>query len=205
MREIDISGKRFGNLVAIKRVENHKHQSYWLFLCDCGRYEEKPKLAVTRGISTRCRHCGRAIAGLKNSTHRMSESRLYQCWLDMKHRCYLKTQKNYKNYGGRGITVCDEWLNKKNGSSNFINWALSNGYKENLTIDRIDVNGNYCPENCRWATRKEQGNNTRFNHYITIDGVTLNAKGWCEKLNISTSSFYYRKRKGLSDKDSLFF
>lgn len=195
--EIDITGKRFGKLTALKKISG----SHWLFICDCGRKEIKPKETVTRGISKRCRTCGRSVTGIKNSTHRMSETRLYECWRDMRNRCYLKTQKNYSIYGGRGIKVCEEW---KNNSSSFIDWALKNGYKDNLTIDRIDVNGNYCPENCRWITRNEQAKNKTTNVYITIDGKTKILSDWVKIAGISFQTYYNRKKKGLSDKDCFF-
>ena len=194
--EIDITGKKFGNLIAIKKITS----THWLFKCSCGMEEIKPKDAVMRGISKRCRKCGRAVTGLKNSTHRMSETRLYECWRDMRNRCYLKTQKNYKNYGGRGIKVCDEW---KNDFMSFCDWSLKNGYSDNLTLDRIDVNGNYCPENCRWITRKEQSRNTRRNVFITLNGKTQILSDWIKFARISFQTYYNRKKKGFSDSEIL--
>ena len=109
-------------------------------------------------------------------------SRLNIIYHNIKGRCYNKNRWNYQYYGARGIKVCDEW---KNDYQKFKKWALENGYQDNLSIDRIDVNGNYCPENCRWTTDKEQKNNTRRNHYITYNGKTQSMSKWAEELNIS--------------------
>lgn len=108
--------------------------------------------------------------------------RLNVIYSHMKARCYNKNRWNYQYYGARGIKICDEW---KNNYQAFKKWALENGYQDNLSIDRIDVNGNYCPENCRWTTDKEQKNNTRRNHYITYNGKTQSMSKWAEELNIS--------------------
>lgn len=121
-------------------------------------------------------------------------SRLQSIFQGMKTRCYDPKCKVYKNYGARGIKLCEEWNNRERvptednatkGYLAFKNWALANGYADNLTIDRIDVNGNYEPSNCRWITHKEQCNNTRRNHLITYKGRTQNLKQWCDELNLS--------------------
>ena len=124
---------------------------------------------------------------------------LRQKLCDMKNRCYNPKNEFYKDYGERGITVCEEWLDKKNGHKNFREWAIANGWKENLSIDRIDVNGNYEPSNCRWATRKEQANNRRNNAYITIHGVTKTAQEWADQIGITERAFMSRVAYGWSE------
>jgi hypothetical protein len=111
----------------------------------------------------------------------------------MKKRCYCRTTGGYDLYGGRGIKVCDEW---KNSYENFREWALSNGYADNLTIDRIDPNGNYEPSNCRWATAKMQGNNRRTCLYFTISGVTKSLMELCEEYGVSYELVRCRLRRG---------
>jgi hypothetical protein len=114
-------------------------------------------------------------------THGGTGTRLYEIWCCMKKRCYNPKDKRFKNYGGRGITVCDEW---KNDYLTFKLWATSNGYQDDLTIDRISVDGNYCPENCRWATAKEQMRNTTRNHFVTAFGETKTIAEWSENTGI---------------------
>jgi len=206
-KEIDITGKQYGYLTAIKKVDSRidgtQKRSFWLFKCKCGKEKEICKFPVMAGKVVSCGCHQDEIRGQSNKKHNMSESRLYACWLDMKHRCYLKTRSKYKNYGGRGISVCDEWTDKENGSSNFINWALNNGYKDNLTLDRIDVNGNYCPENCRWVTWFEQARNKTTTRYITINGETKCLADWIRYYETNDSTFHFNKRKGLSDEEAL--
>ena len=114
-------------------------------------------------------------------THGKTGSKLHNLWRCMKQRCYNKNKDNYKWYGGRGISVCDEWLNN---FMSFYDWAINNGYKDGLKIDRIDVNKNYCPENCRFITQKEQCRNTRKNKYITYKGIKKCYSEWEEILHI---------------------
>lgn len=132
----------------------------------------------------------------------MEKDRLHSIYDSMKQRCYNPNVRCYKHYGGRGINVCAEWLDKENVSSSkgysskgwntFKNWALNNGYKNNLTLERIDVNKGYGPDNCRWASVKEQANNTRQNHFITYKGKTQTLMQWCEELNLVYNRVYKR-------------
>ena len=125
-------------------------------------------------------------------------SHIYNC---IKDRCYNSHNSSFKNYGGRGITVCEEWLNKEHykGSHNatkgfmaFKEWALANGYQDNLTIDRIDNNKGYSPENCRWVTNKVQSNNRRSNHFITYEGITKTIAEWADYLKVNQATLYQR-------------
>lgn len=132
--------------------------------------------------------------------HGQYGSRLYETWQTMKKRCSNPNNRQYHLYGGRGIIVCDEW---RNDFQAFYDWAMSHGYADDLTIDRIDVNGNYEPSNCRWATMKEQQNNRRNNHLITYNGETKTLKQWSEKIGIDWGVLYSRLKKGWSIEKSL--
>lgn len=134
-------------------------------------------------------------------------SKLDILYHDMINRCYSPKRHNYKYYGARGITVCDEWLdsekvpeehNATKGYISFKEWALTHGYKEGLSIDRIDNEGNYCPENCRWITMKEQSVNKRTNRFMTYKGETLTVSQWAEKLGINVQTLFSRLYRGWS-------
>lgn len=124
-----------------------------------------------------------------NYKHGGKGTRLYSIWCGMKNRCYNKNDSHYPRWGGRGIQMCSEWLLD---FSNFQAWALHNGYTEELTIDRIDNNGNYCPDNCRWVTISEQNNNQRTNRLITYNGKTQNLKQWSVELGINYGTLLSR-------------
>lgn len=126
--------------------------------------------------------------------HGLRYTRLYHIHSGMKNRCYNENDKDYKNYGARGIKICDEWLDV----SVFYAWAMTHGYADNLTIDRVDVNKDYCPENCRWATPKQQQNNRRINRLITYKGETHNVREWSEKLGVPYQTIYARLQRGES-------
>ena len=165
----NLIGQRFGKLLVVERAgSNKKSNAEWLCLCDCGNEKIVLGTRLRKGITKSCgcliKTCGSGIVkkGI-NSTHGLSGTRIYGVWASMKARCFRKTEPAYKYYGARGIIVCDEW---KNDFMNFYNWAMSNGYKDNLTIDRIDVNGNYEPNNCRFITMAEQCNNRRSNRFV---------------------------------------
>lgn len=125
--------------------------------------------------------------------HGMSNTRLYGIWRAMRHRCYNPKHASYKNYGAKGVCVCEEW---KNSFLAFQEWALANGYSDTLTIDRIDSHKGYCPENCRWATYKEQNNNTSKNVFLSYGGETYTVKQWADKTGLSANMLYKRLYRG---------
>ena len=135
-----------------------------------------------------------------HTTHGKSDDRLFTIWMNMKARCYRKTSKDYTNYGGRGIKICDEWINN---FQEFYDWAIKNGYSDELTIDRIDVNGNYEPDNCRWATREEQENNKRNSFYYEIDGVKHTISEWADLYNMPKELVRTRVKRGMNIKKAL--
>lgn len=114
----------------------------------------------------------------------------------MKLRCYNLNQVGYKNYGARGIKICDEWLDKDNGFINFYNWATNNGYRDDLSIDRIDNNGDYEPNNCRWSTSKSQSNHKRNNKYITYRGQQHTIAEWSDLTGLSYHLIWNRLKRG---------
>jgi len=127
------------------------------------------------------------------SSHPLSKTRLRGIRNAMIRRCYNPNDGSYKYYGAKGITVCAEWLDNPD---TFYNWVMTVPYNDSLTIDRIDNNGPYCPENCRWATPQEQSNNTSQNRLITYNNITLNVKQWSRVTGISDGALHYRIRKG---------
>lgn len=170
---IDLTGQRFGRLIVLERAEDHitksgKKVKRWNCLCDCGNKKIVRHGELRNGHTQSCGCLHKEKVGAMNRTHGLSakHDRLYPLWKSIKYRCYNKNSKSYKDYGGRGIKMCDEWLNNPKA---FCDWAINNGYKEDktdkgvnmLTIDRIDVNGNYCPENCRFVTNEVQAKNKR--------------------------------------------
>jgi hypothetical protein len=155
---VDLTGQRFGKLVVVLRADNIGRHPAWLCKCDCGA-----EIVVRADfLKTKATNCGCDYKGAVNKTHGMSypRHRLYVIWANMKQRCHYTKCSHYPNYGGRGITVCQEW---QDSFEAFYEWAMSSGYEDHLSIDRINCDGNYEPSNCRWATMKEQQNNRRNN------------------------------------------
>ena len=187
---IDLSGKRFGRLTVIERDTERKGNVYWKCICDCGNKKSIQGRNLRDGSTKSCGCLSREILEKNHQpTHGETKTRLYQIWRGMKKRCYQTTSAGYKNYGGRGITVCDEWIAEY---ESFRDWALSNGYNDGLTLDRIDSDGNYNPLNCRFVDYRTQENNRRNNHYIAINGVRLTLTQWANIANIPESTL--RKR-----------
>ena len=195
----DITGQKFGRLTAVRIDHQEKDYRYcWLFKCDCGGEIVARKSDVMGGRVHFCNKCKYE----KQTKHGQKGTRLYAVWNSMKQRCYNKNHKNYKLYGGRGISVCNEWQQFEP----FYNWAISNGYNENAqfmqcTIDRIDTNGNYEPNNCRWVNQKTQSENTRTAHKIEYNGEIHCLSEWARILNINRKVLEYKLKKGLSLKE----
>lgn len=177
----DLTGQKFGKWTVIRRVirENEKRIRY-LCKCECGAEHIVIGTTLTSGESTKCKKCGYKYA--IHYTHNMYNTRLYTIWENMKSRCNRNTATGYKYYGGKGVEVCKEW---QTDFMNFYNWAMKNGYSDNLSIDRIDVNGNYEPANCRWITMAEQQNNKTVNHFLTYKGETHTIKQWSDITGLS--------------------
>lgn len=189
----DLSGQKFNNLIAIKQVGVKANSVLYLCKCDCGKERIVKSWVLKCG---RVKDCGCISQQSKRKhlsehnwkrTHGHSRTRLYKCWSDMKSRCYNQNNKEYKNYGLRGISVCDEWIHSY---EHFEQWALNSGYKENLTIDRVDVNDNYKPSNCRWVTPTEQTYNKRNTRKIFLNGIGKTASEWSKIFPLSAPGIY---------------
>lgn len=195
---VDMTGKSFGKITVIERATDYAETPVkWLCLCECGNKIIVPGGRLRNGSSKSCGCSRYEFVAKAQRTHGMSKTRIYKTWSHMIERCTCKTHKQYPYYGGRGITVHNEWLD----FTAFYNWAIENGYTEELTIDRIDVNGNYEPSNCRWADRYTQQNNMRRTIKITIDGVTQSLSDWSRQTGISKGTLDGRYRKGERGKE----
>lgn len=181
----DISGQKFGRLTAIKRMYTKNHKSIWLCKCECGNVIEVPINSLTCNNTKSCGCLHHDMMLKRNTKHDKRDTRLYRIWANMKQRCYNSNHPSYKNYGARYIKVCDEWLDDFTA---FYDWSMLNGYDDTLTIDRINNNGNYEPNNCRWADRNQQNRNKRNNINYTFNGETHCLKDWCklQRLNYGT-------------------
>lgn len=181
-------GERFGRLTIVKEVEQwHKRRSF-LCRCDCGNIKVV-NLAKLRSGNTQSCGCYQAESRkLHTKTHGYSKTRIYRIWAGIKERCLNPKNHIFKYYGGRGISVCDEWLEFEP----FLKWALKNGYKNNLTIERKDFNGNYEPSNCTWIPSSEQNGNTRKTIRVNHNGQTKSLKEWSRILGFNYLAIYKR-------------
>lgn len=186
-------GKRYGRLIVL---ENHHPKDEVVCQCDCGNIKIARATNVYYGGT---KSCGCLFNEGNNRRHGDQGTRLYTIWKSMRERCACPSQNRYQNYGGRGIKVCQEW----DDYLTFKEWALNNGYDNELTIDRIDVNGNYEPSNCRWVTSKQQSNNKTNNRYITYNGETKTMAEWSEIIGVKAGTIWSRLNKGWSIDEAL--
>jgi hypothetical protein len=198
---LNLIGQKFGKLTVFDRAENNKqNKRMWVCRCDCGNIKKKP-VATGDLTSGAVKSCGCLYFDSnkeRNKKHGKTKSRLYQIWSGIKSRCLNPQNVAFKNYGGRGITICDEW---KDDFQAFYDWAISNGYRENLTIDRIDNDKGYYPKNCRWTTMKKQQNHRRNNKIVIYKNNKFTVSELAEKLNISVQTLCWRLRNGWNEND----
>lgn len=186
MKINDLTGQRFGRLVVIERYEqNRGGHARWVCRCDCGCSSVVPSDKLRAGKTQSCGCLKRERSSEAHTTHGGTGTRLYTIWSLMKRRC---DNPNDELYGGRGIRVCDEWRD----FSAFRQWAISNGYSDDLSLDRKDPNGNYEPGNCRWATDKEQQNNKRNNRVVSFRGETHTVAEWADKTGVPVVTLWNR-------------
>lgn len=203
----DLSGRKF-NRLKVLRLHHKKqlyrkgkpngHMYYYLCQCECGNFSVVSAANLKNNAVKSCGCLQREEAQKTTNKHKIhgkKNSRIYRIWSSMKSRCSHPSVNGYERYGGRGIKVCDEW---KDDFLSFYEWSQKNGYSDKLTIDRINVNGDYSPSNCRWISWKEQSRNTRTNHNISYQGKTRCLKEWSEILGINYGTLKNRIRHGWS-------
>lgn len=197
---INIVGKRFGRLKVIELVGRKHKEALWKCQCDCGNIVNVSSYSLRNGITQSC-GCKKIDELVQRVvTHHKTKTRLYQVYEGIKARCFNPNTIRYSNYGGRGITICDKW---KNDFQAFYDWAMANGYDETAergecTIDRIDNNGDYCPENCRWVTMQTQSVNKRNSKKIPYNGQEHTITEWSKILKIKQPVLSYRLAHGWS-------
>ncbi len=206
----DVVGKRFGRLTVVSEAEPRRYASgassrMVICQCECGTIKPVLVSSLIKGGTKSCGCLLSEVSKARQTKHGDGHSRLNGVWTNMKQRCYNPSRVDYEEYGQRGITVCDEW---KNDYAAFRDWAIANGYdpqakRGQCTIERIDVNGNYEPSNCRIATQKEQCNNLRKNILIEIDGRTQTLKQWADESGLDEAKIRYRYHHGYTGSDLL--
>lgn len=200
----DLAGMKFGKLTAISRVENTtRGHTQWLCCCECGGEKIAQAAYLNKGTTRSCGCLGveQRKNAAKSRCHEGSKTNNtaeYYSWQNMIDRCYKPTARGYKDYGGRGIIVCERWR------SSFANFVADMGRRpDGMTLDRTNTDANYAPENCRWATRTEQANNRRTNRIITIDGKSMTVAQWARQLGISCRVIHARLYSGMNEHDSV--
>ncbi len=193
-RPLDLANKRFGKLVATKQVGNDKHGcKLWECVCDCGKTTIVATPYLTSGNTKSCGCLSSESTAKRNRTHGMRHSRVYYIYQGMKQRCNNPKHCSYKDYGAKGISVCDEWM----VFEKFYEWAMSNGYSESMTIDRIDNTRGYSPDNCRWVSAFKQASNRKNNHNVTWNGETHTLAEWSRITGIRSETLRYRVKHGM--------
>lgn len=191
----ELAGQRFGRLTVIERAGSTPGGvSKWKCICDCGNIVIASCGNLKNGHTKSCGCLVKEKAKETHQTHGLRKTTLYSVWRGMLARCYDTNDRYYKNYGLRGIVVCEEW---RNDFKAFYDWAMAHGYKEGLSIDRKDTNGNYEPDNCRFVTMKVQQNNRTNNRLVTYGGRTKTVAEWADETGIPVKTLYNRLSKGM--------
>lgn len=208
MQKENLINKRFGRLVVVEELPKQKRNAFWKCKCDCGNYSSCTSGNLKSGkiLSCGCLKLQRLLE--RSTTHNQRHTHLYEVWKGIRQRCNNPKHSSYHNYGGRGITICEEW---DKSFQAFYDWSYANGYstenRENeklkLTIDRIDNNGNYEPFNCRWVDRKTQSSNMRTTKLVTINGETKCISEWCRVFNLSRWTYATRIKSGLTPEQAI--
>lgn len=200
---IDLTGKRFGRLTVVAWERNDGTHTYWKCICDCGKEIITRSGNLRRGATNSCgclkKDRVREVLVKRNTSHGQTKTRLYRIWAKIHERCSNPNSKRYADYGGRGIRVCEEWKD----FAVFQKWALENGYRDDLTIDRIDNNGSYTPQNCRWVDYKTQNRNRRDNNLVTYKGQTKTLTEWAEQFQIRRTTLANRLKLGWSVEEAI--
>ena len=202
----DLTGQRFGRLTVVSITEMRTPRSHavrWLCRCDCGNIKDIAGGDLRRHNTQSCGCLRLELSIKRKTTHGMKNTRLYRTWISMKNRCNNSLDKDYPNYGGRGIAVYSEW---NNSIESFREWSINSGYDDTLTIDRKDVNGNYTPDNCRWISKEDQASNTRNTIYVSVNGDKIPLRTHLRdigRFNDYTTIRYRIKRMGLTLEESL--
>ncbi|WP_404407675.1 hypothetical protein [Jeotgalibacillus malaysiensis] len=197
-------GEQFGRLTVKRFIGTNKHwHGIWECECVCGNITNVHYSNLYSGITKSCGCLKRESTIKRNTKHGLSggeknATRLYRIWLHMRGRCLSIKNLDYKHYGARGISICKEW----NDYKSFYDWSMESGYQENLTIERINNDGNYEPSNCRWATRKEQARNTRMTIYVEYEGETKTLWEWAEVLKINYQTLKMRLHRGWTTEEA---
>lgn len=198
---IDLTGRKFGRLTVIERGQTSKAgMPRWICQCECGNIRLVQGEQLRGGRSQSCGCYAREQTSKRARIHGQRNTALYNVWDAMKQRCMNPKSKAWKYYGGRGVSICEEW---QHNFETFNKWANDNGYQKGLTIDRIDVNGDYEPSNCRWVTMREQGKNKRCNVSLTYKGETKLISEWAKELGLNYSTIQWRHKRGWSDEDCI--
>lgn len=200
-KPLDLIGEKYGRLTVIEKLPERKNGNVmWRCRCECGNYDTVSTGELRYGRHTSCGCYQKERASQANRSHGQSKTRLYRIWCAMIKRCENPNAEGYENYGGRGVSVCTEW---RNSFETFRDWSLTHGYTEKLTIDRNDVNEGYCPENCRWADRVDQMNNTRRTRHFEYGGRVHTLREWSNITGIPFTRLKGRLQRGWSIEKTL--
>lgn len=197
---IEMKGQKYGRLMVIKRAENNKYgDAMWECRCECGAVIVTAGYRIRSGKAKSCGCYHKDKMADRCFRHGYADTKLYRAWAAMRARCFNETNESYPRYGGRGIAVCSVWED----FITFREWALKNGYRPGLTIERIDVNGNYEPSNCCFATRREQNRNTTRNVRVNLDGKEYLLADLARMAGVTRGTMSARYSRGLRGRDLL--